>query len=94
MSGGSYNYICFTLENECEGRMYDAEMNDMVKDFAKVLHALEWWQSGDWNAEDYRKAVNDFKEKWFKGDRTERLRGYVDSRCEELKAELYNMIGE
>ena len=37
MSGGSYGYIYSTLLNECENAMYDAEMNDMIKDLAEVL---------------------------------------------------------
>lgn len=44
MSGGSYEYIYYRLEEECKGRMYDAEMNDMIKDLAEVLHDLEWGQ--------------------------------------------------
>ena len=41
MSGGSYSYICFTLEEECAGKMHDAETDLFVKDFVKVLHDLE-----------------------------------------------------
>ena len=47
MSGGSYSYIYSTLNNECCGKMYDPEMDDMIKDLCKVLHDLEWWQSAD-----------------------------------------------
>ena len=41
MSGGSYNYIYSTLEEECAGYMHDAEMNDMINDLCEVLHDLE-----------------------------------------------------
>lgn len=94
MSGGSYSYIGSRLEDECAGRMFDAEMNELIKDLSEVLHELEWWQSGDCLEETYRKSVTEFKEKWFKGSRDERLKGYIDKSIEELKYELYLMIGE
>ena len=68
MSGGSYDYICYKLSNECEGRMYDAEMNDLIKDLCEVLHDLEWWQSGDTSEDCYRNTLTKFKAKWFKAD--------------------------
>lgn len=30
MSGGSYDYICYKLEEQCENNMHDAEMNDLL----------------------------------------------------------------
>ena len=47
MSGGSYNYTCYTFQNQYEGAMFDDEMNDLVKDLYEVLHDVEWWQSAD-----------------------------------------------
>ena len=92
MSGGSYNYIYSTLANECAGCMHDPEMNEMITDLCKVLHDLEWWQSADLAEEDYRKTLRKFKEKWFKGSREERLKGYVDEKINAVKKELYNML--
>ena len=94
MSGGSYSYIYSTLSDECEGRMYDAEMNDLIKDLCKVLHALEWWQSGDYSERAYREELAKFKAKWFKGDRKERLKGYIDEQTDLLRHQLYSLIGE
>ena len=94
MSGGSYSYIYSTLLSECYGRMYDAEMNDMINDLAEVLHALEWWQSADCSEEAYRKELAKFKAKWFKGNRKERLKGYIDEQTDLLRHQLYNLIGE
>jgi len=94
MSGGSYNYIGSTLEMECAGRMYDAEMNDLIVDLCKVLHDLEWWQSCDSSEETYRKTVAKFKEKWFQGSRKERLKGYIDEQLGMTRQLLYNLIGE
>lgn len=93
MSGGSYGYIYSRLEDECKNRMYDAELNDLIKDLIKVLHDLEWWQSGDIGEDTYRETVAIFKEKWFRSDRKERLKGYVDEKCGLLKSELYRLIG-
>lgn len=93
MSGGSYSYIYCTLSNECEGQMYDAEMNEMIHDLCEVLHDLEWWQSGDYGEESYRKTVREFKKKWFHGDRQERLKGYIDKQIGIVRDQLYEMIG-
>ena len=38
MSGGTYDYIYSRLSEECENRMYDAEMDDLIKDLCEVLH--------------------------------------------------------
>ena len=94
MSGGSYNYICYTLEEECKGAMYDAEMNDLIKDLVKVLHDLEWWQSGDTSEEQYRETLAKFKKKWFHGSRKARLKGYIDEQIGIVRSELYELIGE
>ena len=92
MSGGSYEYICYRLEEECKGRMYDAEMNDMIKDLVEVLHDLEWWQSGDSGESVYRERLAEFKQKWFHGNRKERLKGYIDEQIGIVREELYRLI--
>ena len=94
MSGGSYNYIYETLSEECEGQMYDPEMEELIKDLCKVLHDLEWWQSGDTGEEKYRKTLQKFKGKWFGTDaaRTKRLKKYIDDQIRIVKIELYNML--
>lgn len=94
MSGGSYNYIYSRLEDECANQMYDAEMNDLIKDLCEVLHDLEWWQSGDTSEEWYRETLAKFKKKWFHGNRKERLKGYIDEQVGIVRNELYALIGE
>lgn len=93
MSGGSLNYICYTLERECAGELHDDEMNELLMDFVEVLHDLEWWQSGDTSEDDYRETVAKFKKKWFGANREERLKGYVDKRISTIKKELYELLG-
>lgn len=93
MSGGSYNYIYNSLQEECQGRMYDAEMNEMIDDMCDLLHDLEWWQSCDSSEEKYRKTLAKFKAKWFKGNREERLKGYIDEQIGVVRHQLYRLIG-
>lgn len=94
MSGGSYGYIYSRLEEECLGRMYDEEMNDLIRDLCDVLHDLEWWQSSDSSEERYRNTLAKFKAKWFRGDRQERLKGYIDEQISIMRSQLYSLIGE
>lgn len=94
MSGGSYNYIYNKLLVECAGEMHDAEMDEMLRDFCGVLHDLEWWQSGDYSEDQYRETVSEFKKKWFTGDRSTRLKGYIDDQINAVRRQLYSLIGE
>ena len=93
-SGGSYSYIYSSLDNECSGRMYDLEMNELIKDLIPVLKAVEWWQSCDSGEEDYREEVKKFKDKWFKQTRNKRLKKIIDDSLDKQRQELYNLIGE
>lgn len=93
MSGGSHNYICYKIEDELVGYMYDRELDDLMKDIAKLAHDLEWFDSSDIGLDTYRETVRKFKEKWFGGDREERLKGYVDDAVSNLREELYSLIG-
>lgn len=92
MSGGSYGYIYSELFRECEGRMHDDEMEDLVADLCKVLHDLEWWQSCDTSEDTYRETVARFKAKWFGCDRSARLKGYIDIEIEKTRHKLYSLI--
>ena len=93
MSGGSYSYEFYRVEDEYVGAMYDEELNEMMKDLVEVLHDVEWWQSSDIGEDDYRKTVKAFKDKWFNADRGERLKPIIDRRINEVRTELINMIG-
>ena len=92
MSGGSYDYTCYTFQNQYEGAMFDEEMNDLIKDLYEVLHDVEWWQSADISEEDYRETVRKFKDKWFKQDRNTRLKKYVDEKLEKTKKEIEEIL--
>ena len=92
MSGGSYGYLCYQVEDEYVGAMYDPELDEMMKDLSKLLHDLEWWRSADYGEDSYRKTVKEFKAKWFCGDRKERLEKIIHQECDKLRDELLKMV--
>lgn len=87
MSGGSFNYKYTDIRYTYEGYMRDEELEELLQDFCDLLHDLEWWVSGDYSEEGYRKSVTEFKKKW--------LNGYDDNtnaRVERLKKNLIEQI--
>lgn len=92
----------YNLEENFGSQMHDEEMNELIADLcaygryetqdeAGVLMALEYWQAGDWQEEDYRKAVQRFKQKWFHRTPKNRIEFYQDKlqeHCDKLKLEL------
>lgn len=92
MSGGSMNYICYQVE-EAARLTADLEIRALLVDLAKLLHDEEWEQSGDYGEGAYRMALAAFKQKWFHGDRNERLKGYIDEEIESCRKTLYELIG-
>lgn len=87
MSGGSYSYVYCQVENECVGRMFDRQLDEMMKDLVKVLHDLEWWQSSDTGEDTYRRAVTEFKKKWFKQRKID-VQKQIESEFERTKDKL------
>ena len=92
MSGGSMNYV-FARVGEAADMLSDKEFAALLKDIADVLYAEEWYTSGDTEQATYEEALATFKNKWFKGDREERLKGYIDAELERVRAELYSLVG-
>lgn len=93
MSGGSHGYIYCEIESQLCGAMHDRELNDLMKDIAELAHDLEWYDSSDYGEDDYRESVVKFKAKWFEQSREERLKNYIDEAVDELRKDLYAMIG-
>lgn len=75
MSGGALDYICFRIE-EIAPKVPDKELRKLTVDFSKLLYELEWYLSGDTSTEDWKKARDAFKKKWF-GNRDERLKSII-----------------
>ncbi len=94
MSGGSMNYVYCQIEEECVGQMGDRELDDLMKDVAKLVHDREWCLSGDTCEETYQKTVKEFKRKWFKSPRVDRLYGYIDDAFNKTRSDCMAMIGE
>lgn len=93
MSGGSHGYVYCQIESELCGQMHDKELDDLMWDIKELAHDLEWMDSSDISPEKYAETVRRFKQKWFNGDRTERLQGYIDDAIRHTRDELVAMIG-
>ena len=88
MSGGSLNYFYGDLE-EHVGDFGDKELDDLVKDLAKLFHDREWYLSDDTNEGSWNEARDAFKAKWFKeGARQERIEKYLAEFTEEVRRAL------
>lgn len=91
MSGGYLDYICYKLEDITD-RIDDKEIKELIKDLADLLHDYEWWQSGDYGSESYDKKLKKFKAKWFGDNRNERLKDYLSTALDEVKAEINKLL--
>lgn len=96
MSGGLFDYRDLSLKNEIfglnkeKGNVFeDKEITELIYDVFNLIHEFDWYQSGDTGEEDYLKAKNDFKEKWFETPAEMRVQKIIDNSIEELKEELY-----
>lgn len=74
MSGGSHNYLYSTIEDTYRNDLEYPILEDLLKDFCKVLKSLEWYRSGDTCKETYDKDVKAFINKWFKADKVAKIR--------------------
>lgn len=91
MSGGSYEYKYNIIEDYYVGKMFDRELDEMLKDLIDVLHDVEWWQSGDISEEDYRECVTKFKAKWFKRDKM-KIKDFIEKEFNNKKDELLSQF--
>lgn len=87
MSGGSFNYMYARILDNYYNEMQDCEMNDLIMDLCAVLHDLEWWQSGDYGEDEYRKSVEDFKKKWISGQGND-----DDARIKRIKTHILEAV--
>lgn len=89
MSGGSLGYFYSTLEDHV-GDFGDKELDNLVKDLAKLFHDREWYLSSDTCEGAWNDARDAFKKKWFsKESRRERIEQYLD----EVKEEMLKSFG-
>lgn len=87
MSGGSLNYFFGELEDH-SGDFGDRELDELVKDLAKLFHDREWYLSADTCEGAWNESRDAFKRKWFaEGARAERIEKYMsDVKDEMLKS--------
>lgn len=95
MSGGHFEYKDSALKSEMFGWtdtphnvLEDRELSELTWDLLEVIHAYDWYKSGDTCKETYLKAKDKFKKKWL-SNRDVNVRRIVDEAVNELKAELY-----
>ena len=91
MSGGSMDYLCYKIENQLS-YVDDLEVKDLMTDLAELMHDLEWWQSGDYSRDSYEETLSKFKAKWFGDNRNERLKEYINTSLDGIKAEIDKLI--
>lgn len=72
----------------------DKELSALLWDVFCLLHSYDWYISGDTNEDIYRADVEYFKKRWFRTSRKDILRSIVNTSCDQLKEELYKVIGE
>lgn len=92
MSGGHFDYEYYHI-NTYLGNFEDPEIEDIVEDVQGLMHDLEWYRSGDTSREEYLYSIEEFKQKWFKANRNERLSRLIGEQCDDFKNKLKELIG-
>ena len=92
MSGGHFDYQYYHLDQYID-EAEDAEIIDLLKDVRDLLHDLEWYKSGDYSHSEYIETVDNFKQKWFKASRNERLAKLIGEQCDDFKNKLKELVG-
>ncbi len=91
MSGGAFNYTYNYLYTLAEYTK-DLEIKRLLYDLGDLMYEEEWYQSGDTTYEDWDTARKAFKQKWFKDSREDRLKEIIESKLDETKRELIDMM--
>lgn len=99
MSGGHFDYKDSSLKDEIFGysekvsnQFEDLEISQLVWDVLDLIHAYDWYASGDTGREDWLEAKKAFKAKWLKSGQSERLQQIIDARLVEVRDELKEMV--
>ena len=99
MSGGRFNYIDSQLKSEIFGWadkprnvFEDKEISQLIWDVFELIHAYDWYDSGDTSEKNYLEEKKKFKDKWLRED-SDRCKTIVDEALAEVKAELYKTFG-
>lgn len=93
MSGGYFDYKNYLLREWGEDQRVRREcpvLGDLLTDLDDVMHAMDYWFSGDSGCESFRKAWGKFVEKWFNTPYGEMVRQVITS---DVERKLDNMLG-
>ena len=63
----------------------DHEISELVYDVFCLLHSFDWYKGSDTDYETYQKDVAFFKNKWFRGDSSERMERLTAQAIERIK---------
>lgn len=89
MSGGRLDYFYSDLESHV-GDFGDKELDDLVKDLAKLFHDREWFLSSDTCEGAWVESRDKFKQKWFtEAGRKDRIELYLA----EIRNDVLSMLG-
>ena len=71
----------------------DKTISELTWDLLCVLHAFDYYKSGDIGEDAYREDVERFKAKWCKPYSKKRAKEIVDAEVAALRTELYRDFG-
>lgn len=107
MSGGRFGYVQDRVAEEMCGQWRDEELDALFYDLFRahlwgdreggLATALDLWLSDDVDEDAYREQVAKFKRRWLnrsQGQRAEFYARRLQKRCDELKEELMEGVGE
>lgn len=100
MSGGHFKYRDASLLSEITdcgsdlnaNPLEDRELSALLIDILQLVHDYDWYASGDTSRKDWVTAKDEFKDKWFKQDRNDRLSEIIQKRLDEVADELKEML--
>lgn len=85
--------ISYRLENlqreakqvASDNPLEDHEISELVYDVFCLLHSYDWYKESDTDYETYQKDVAFFKNKWLRGDSSERMDRLTAQAIERIK---------
>lgn len=99
MSGGRFDYIdsrckseIFGWDDRCRNVFEDREISELIFDVFDLIHAYDWYASGDTGEDSWLTAKDAFKKKWLKRDNG-RVKRIIDNAIDEAREELYKTYG-
>lgn len=88
----SNNYVYYV--REALDYVEDPEIKDLILDIAKLLHDLEWFTENVQNPDMCEEVTYNFRKKWFGNVRNDRLKEYINTMCDAMKADVAKLISE